>query len=91
MALVTGASSGIGRAIARKLAKCGVITVAAARRLDLLTELQNELKAENGSVTLVPMRMDVTNRDEVCTSERERTLVELFVKLFSPLRVVHVH
>lgn len=62
VALVTGASSGIGRVIAKQLAMSGIITVAIARRIDKLMELQNE---SDYSSTLVPMKVDVTNRDEV--------------------------
>lgn len=69
IALVTGASSGIGRAIAKTLALSGVITVAVARRLDKLLELENELKSQNVN-SLVPMKLDVTNKEEVsCTSK----------------------
>ena len=45
-ALVTGASMGIGRGIARALAKEGVRLAVVARRRNLLEELQTELKTE---------------------------------------------
>lgn len=64
IALVTGASSGIGRAIAKTLATSGITTVAVARRIDKLLELQDELKSQNVD-TLVPMKVDITNKDEV--------------------------
>lgn len=57
-ALVTGASSGLGRGLAGWLAKRGVKVYAAARR----TELLDSLKAEAGDL-VVPMKMDVSNGD----------------------------
>lgn len=46
-ALVVGASSGIGRAIAIQLARDGAAVMASARRQDRLEELQKELAEEN--------------------------------------------
>jgi serine 3-dehydrogenase len=46
-ALVVGASSGIGRAIAVHLARDGATVMAAARRRDRLEDLQKELAEEN--------------------------------------------
>lgn len=60
-ALVTGASSGIGRAVAVALARSGVHVVAAARRTDLL----EELRAEHPGIE--PRTLDVTDRDAVRT------------------------
>ena len=47
-ALVTGASQGIGRAIAKGLAAEGVRVCIAARRRELLEELSREIVAEIG-------------------------------------------
>ena len=44
--LVVGASSGMGRAIAARLARCGARVVAAARRTDRLDTLTSELASE---------------------------------------------
>lgn len=59
IALITGASSGIGAGIAATLAKEGAKVFAAARRLDRLTELAKA----NPNIT--PVKMDVTKREEV--------------------------
>jgi 3-oxoacyl-[acyl-carrier protein] reductase len=48
MALVTGASQGIGRAIARRLASEGAQVAVAARRTDLLERLADEIAADGG-------------------------------------------
>jgi len=52
-ALVTGASRGIGRAIALGLAREGVRLAIAARRVNLLEELAREIAAERGAEPLV--------------------------------------
>jgi 3-oxoacyl-[acyl-carrier protein] reductase len=52
-ALVTGASRGIGRAVALGLAREGVMLAIAARRVTLLQELAQEVAAQRGSEPLV--------------------------------------
>lgn len=52
-ALVTGASRGIGRAIALGLAREGVKLAVAARRVNLLEELAQDIAAQRGSEPLV--------------------------------------
>ena len=55
IALVTGASRGIGRSAALALAKAGAHVVAVARTVGGLEELDDEIKAAGGSATLVPL------------------------------------
>src|SRR3569623_1561628 len=57
IALVTGASRGIGYAIARALAKAGAHIVAVARTQGGLEELDDEIRKDGGSATLVPLSM----------------------------------
>jgi hypothetical protein len=57
-ALVTGASSGIGREIARQLAAAGCALVIAARRQDRLEELASELRTAHG-VEVTPVAVDL--------------------------------
>jgi NAD(P)-dependent dehydrogenase (short-subunit alcohol dehydrogenase family) len=59
IALVTGASRGIGRAAALALAEGGAHVVAMARTQGGLEELDDWIKAAGGSATLVPM--DITD------------------------------
>src|SRR5689334_22952620 len=49
IAFVTGASRGIGAAIAKRLAKDGLHVIAVARNSDKLNSIVNEIKAEGGS------------------------------------------
>ncbi len=55
VALVTGASRGIGRAMALALAGEGAHVIAVARTTGALEELDDEIKAAGGSATLVPL------------------------------------
>ena len=57
IALVTGASRGIGNAIALELAQAGAHVVAVARTVGGLEELDDKIKAAGGSATLVPLDM----------------------------------
>jgi NAD(P)-dependent dehydrogenase (short-subunit alcohol dehydrogenase family) len=55
VAVVTGASRGLGRSIALHLAKQGAHIIATARTQGGLEELDDEIKAVGASATLVPM------------------------------------
>jgi NAD(P)-dependent dehydrogenase (short-subunit alcohol dehydrogenase family) len=57
IALVTGASRGIGAALALQLAKAGAHVVAVARTVGGLEELDDLIRAAGGSATLVPLDM----------------------------------
>ena len=59
IALVTGASSGLGAQFARVLAANGALVVLAARREDRLKELRAEIESRGGAADVVPM--DVTD------------------------------
>ncbi len=63
IALVTGASSGIGAHLARSLAAAGADIVLAARRLDRLESLQKDIEATGRRAASV--RLDVTDRASV--------------------------
>src|SRR6516162_11276862 len=57
IALVTGASRGIGFATAKALAKAGAHIVAVARTQGGLEELDDEIREDGGSATLVPLSL----------------------------------
>ena len=57
IALVTGASRGLGYATARALAKAGAHVVAVARTQGGLEELDDEIRKDGGSATLVPLNL----------------------------------
>jgi len=63
IALVTGASRGIGYATALALAKAGAHVIAVARTQGGLEELDDAIRAEGGSATLVPL--DLTDMDGI--------------------------
>jgi NAD(P)-dependent dehydrogenase (short-subunit alcohol dehydrogenase family) len=60
-ALVTGASRGIGYAAARALAKAGAHIIAVARTQGGLEELDDEIRKDGGSATLVPLSLTDTD------------------------------
>src|SRR5690625_1789358 len=58
IAILTGASSGLGRAIAEKLVEKDVRVYGLARNIDALAEVRNELGEK-----FQPVRMDITNQE----------------------------
>ncbi len=71
IALVTGASRGLGAAVAEKLAAGGYHVIALARTVGALEELDDRIQKAGGTVTLVPL--DITD---------EEGLKRLFLSIF---------
>lgn len=63
IALVTGASSGLGRNFAKTLSAAGAKVILAARRIDRLEALASEIEAAGGEALAVSM--DVTKADTI--------------------------
>ena len=61
IALVTGASRGIGFAAARALARAGAHIIAVARTQGGLEELDDEIRKDGGTATLVPLSLTDTD------------------------------
>ena len=81
VALVTGASSGLGAQFARTLARAGAGVVLAARRLEKLKSLHAEIEAEGGDAHVV--ELDVTDHDSiksaVAHAETEMGTIDILV------------
>jgi NAD(P)-dependent dehydrogenase (short-subunit alcohol dehydrogenase family) len=63
VALVTGASAGLGVRFAKVLAQCGAKVAITARRMEKLEALAKEIRAEGGEV--LPLQLDVTQADQL--------------------------
>lgn len=74
-ALVTGASSGIGRKVAQAYVQAGADVAIAARNVEALERIAGELAAD-GAGKVVPIRCDVTRPDQV-TGMVDRVVAEL--------------
>ena len=61
--LVTGASRGIGEAVARELARSGARVIISSRKIDTLRELADSMRAEGGEV--FPMACHVGHPEEI--------------------------
>ena len=77
IALITGASKGIGAAVAKSYAKAGAHVVLIARNKDKLEEVDDAIRDEGGQATLIPL--DLLRLDDL--DKLGPTLLERFGKL----------
>ena len=80
VAIVTGASSGIGESTAREFARAGAIAVLAARRVERLKRLEKEIEEMGGRSLAVPT--DLTDLDQITN------LVQTTVSTFGRIDVL---
>lgn len=79
IAVVTGASSGIGAASARALAAAGFQVIAGARRLDRLHDLVREIEGTHGAGRAAARTLDVTDAASVAAFAAPLPRVHLLV------------
>ena len=80
VAVVTGASSGMGKAIAERFVKEGAKVVAVARREERLKELAEGLKDAPGEIAV--FTADITS------SEKNNEMIDFAVKTFGRLDIL---
>uniref|UniRef100_A0A3Q3MJI9 Dehydrogenase/reductase SDR family member 11 n=1 Tax=Labrus bergylta TaxID=56723 RepID=A0A3Q3MJI9_9LABR len=76
VALVTGASVGIGAAVARALVQQGMRVVGCARSVDKIEKLAAECQSAGYSGTLIPYKCDLSNEEEI-------------LSMFSAIKTLH--
>jgi len=81
IALVTGASSGLGSRFAKILAQAGAQVVLASRRIDRLKELRAEIEADGGAAHVVAL--DVTDyasiKSAIAHAETEAGPIDILI------------
>lgn len=81
VAIITGASSGIGRETARLFAEEGATVIAAARRKERLEELAKDTANLKGKI--IPYQLDVTDKEQV------EAMINHVVEEFGRLDILH--
>ncbi|XP_013875092.1 dehydrogenase/reductase SDR family member 11a [Austrofundulus limnaeus] len=76
VALVTGASVGIGAAVTRALVQHGMRVVGCARNVDKIEKLAAECQSAGYSGTLIPYKCDLSNEEEI-------------LSMFSAIKTLH--
>jgi NAD(P)-dependent dehydrogenase (short-subunit alcohol dehydrogenase family) len=82
VAVVTGAASGIGRAVARELAQRGARTIAIVDRTECVATTSAELNAECGREVAAPFQGDVTD------AAFRRHVFDVVTETYAPASIV---
>ena len=68
---ITGASSGLGKQMAKGFAKQGADLIIIARRYERLEELKKEIESEVPDIKILPIKCDVTNTEDIENAAKE--------------------
>jgi len=79
--IITGASSGLGKALAFELASCGANLTLAARRIELLEELKQEINKKYPKSQILVIKTDITNQNSC------ENLIHESIKYFGALDI----
>ncbi len=71
VAVITGASSGIGEATARRFAAAGLQIILVARRLERLLNLKTQIEADGGKAKIIAADLS-READRICVFESVR-------------------
>ena len=77
VALVTGAGSGIGKAVSLLFAKEGATVILTGRHLGNLKLAENEIKSKNGKAE--PFAMDIADREQI--NKTIKKIIEKYKKI----------
>lgn len=93
VALVTGASRGLGRYIARELADAGMHLGLAARSAGALEELAASMRSDGGRVVVLPTDLESDREIEALAEDAERELgaIDVLVNNAGITRMSHFH
>src|SRR3989338_343573 len=80
IALITGASSGIGKETAKLFAKEGALVILTARHIDKLKAVEKEIKKSNGKAD--SFSMDITNRKQT------KKTIEKIIKKYNKIDIL---
>jgi NADP-dependent 3-hydroxy acid dehydrogenase YdfG len=83
LAVVTGASKGIGRSVAKKLAKSGLNIFATARNVTELESLKKEIEDQSGNCIIYPAELTAEDEFDLLVKEIIRKDVKISLLVHS--------